>query len=77
VAALLLAGGDRLELIFTLRRFEAGKDRPLKISHREDGHLAYPDPAASTAVLAEAMSAATSKAFADFAESAGQQRRAK
>lgn len=71
----LLAGGDRIELIFTFRRFDAGKDRPLKTSSREDGSLAYPDPAAPTAVLAEAITRATSKAFADFAGTVARRQR--
>ena len=77
VVGSLLAGGDRIELIFTFRRFDSGQDRPSKIAHREDGHLDYPDPATSTAVLADAVSRATSKAFADFVESAGRQGKGK
>jgi hypothetical protein len=69
----LLAGGDRIELIFTLRLFDPGKDRPLKISSREDGSLPY-DPAASRVALAGAVTAATSKAFADFAETVARRR---
>jgi hypothetical protein len=70
----VLAGGDRIEIIFTFRRFDPGRDRPVKIAHREDGHLDYPGPALSSAALADAVSKATSKAFADFAESVGAQR---
>lgn len=77
VVGSLLAGGDRIELIFTLRRFEASRDGPLKISSREDASLPYPDPAAPPASLAEALTRATSKAFADFKEKAARKRSAR
>ncbi|HYD39023.1 MAG TPA: hypothetical protein VEA60_15500 [Allosphingosinicella sp.] len=63
----LLAGGNRVELIFTFRRFEPGKAVPRKISDRESGRLPRPEATAPLAALGEALTAATSEAFAKFA----------
>ncbi|MEA3039159.1 MAG: hypothetical protein QOE79_1672 [Sphingomonadales bacterium] len=73
LVGMLLAGRARLELIFTYRRFDAGKERPLIVSDRESGRITEGAMTASGATLADAMSAATSKAFAGFAERVARQ----
>jgi hypothetical protein len=71
----LLVGGNRVELIFTFRRFDPGKERPQTFSDREGGRLTTGDPAAPPAVLAEALTAGTSAAFAKFAANLAKNRR--
>ena len=63
----LLVGGNRLEAIFTFRRFD-GAGRPVIVSGREDGQLPAPVTSSSNAAaITAAMAAATSEAFSDFA----------
>jgi hypothetical protein len=64
----LLVGGNRLEAIFTFRRFDGSEGRPAIVSSREDGRLPAPVSSGSgAAAITAAMAAATSEAFSDFA----------
>ncbi|HEX8669942.1 MAG TPA: hypothetical protein VF727_16365 [Allosphingosinicella sp.] len=62
----LLVGGQRVEIIFTFRRFEGTGERPLTIRHRRSGRLPSGDPAAPLQEVAEGLKVGTSAAFAEF-----------
>lgn len=74
--AALLAGGNRLEAIFTFRRFDAGRPRPAMTSSRHAGRIPAPVSSGSdAAAVSGALAAATSEAFSNFAERIAQRTR--
>jgi hypothetical protein len=62
----LLVGGNRLEMIFTFRRFDGDDGRPFIASIRQDGRLPALASGADAAALTEATASATRQGFLDF-----------